>query len=295
MDAASITALLQKPVPLWMVLATAVVIIAISCIAQSGRSKGGSRTLGHSSSASTASESNAGTRKSGEGRNGAKATAVAHKHGQETEKGNKRKNTTNIGSNAGSQRASGTIAMAADISKEKPPILAAAGETDAAGEPTGDRKDEDEEEDGEDEDEDEEDDSDDEYDPATIRNDYTPLDGLRGSKMVLCVNMGLGMGKGKMGAQCGHATLGAYLSAKEHCPTSVRLWEHFGQAKIAVKVADDAELLRVRDVARARGLVSYVVRDAGRTQIAAGSRTVLALGPAPSHMFEGVTSDLKLL
>jgi PTH2 family peptidyl-tRNA hydrolase len=39
----------------------------------------------------------------------------------------------------------------------------------------------------------------------------------------------------------------------------------------------------------------YLVEDAGRTQIEAGSRTVLGLGPAPVHVFEGVTSHLKLM
>lgn len=43
------------------------------------------------------------------------------------------------------------------------------------------------------------------------------------------------------------------------------------------------------------GLVTYMVADAGRTQIAAGSRTVLAIGPAPLAAFEGITGHLKLL
>lgn len=43
------------------------------------------------------------------------------------------------------------------------------------------------------------------------------------------------------------------------------------------------------------GLVTYLVADAGRTQIAAGSRTVLAIGPAPVSAFEEITGHLKLL
>ncbi|CAM9864636.1 unnamed protein product [Discosporangium mesarthrocarpum] len=35
--------------------------------------------------------------------------------------------------------------------------------------------------------------------------------------------------------------------------------------------------------------------DAGRTQIAAGSHTVLAIGPAPVSAFEGITSHLSLM
>ena len=107
-------------------------------------------------------------------------------------------------------------------------------------------------------------------------------------KMVLCVNMELQMGKGKIGAQCGHATLGAYRLALRYAKRSLRLWSLFGQAKIAVKVDKETELLDLYDRARQRGLVAYLVADAGRTQIAAGSRTVLgklvlSLALLPNH------------
>jgi len=42
------------------------------------------------------------------------------------------------------------------------------------------------------------------------------------------------------------------------------------------------------------GVPYYVVVDAGRTQIAAGSRTVLAVGPAPKKLVDQVTGSLKL-
>jgi PTH2 family peptidyl-tRNA hydrolase len=38
-----------------------------------------------------------------------------------------------------------------------------------------------------------------------------------------------------------------------------------------------------------------MVADAGRTQIAAGSRTVLAIGPAPNAALNEITGHLKLL
>ncbi len=43
------------------------------------------------------------------------------------------------------------------------------------------------------------------------------------------------------------------------------------------------------------GLMSYLVVDAGRTQIAAGSKTVLAIGPAPKSQLDEITGHLKLL
>jgi peptidyl-tRNA hydrolase, PTH2 family len=114
-------------------------------------------------------------------------------------------------------------------------------------------------------------------------------------KMLLCVNTELRMGKGKMAAQCGHAAVGCYQRAMRHCPNAVRAWERTGCAKIAVQCASAHEFEELVVHARARGIPWYLVEDAGRTQIAAGSRTVLGLGPAPVSVFVGVTDHLKLL
>lgn len=126
-----------------------------------------------------------------------------------------------------------------------------------------------------------------------ILNSYTEEDCP--FKLILCVNNSLSMGKGKVAAQCCHATLGAYKIAMKYCPTGIENWEDEGQAKVAVKVDTEAELVDLQAKAMAAGLVTYFVADAGRTQIAAGSRTVLAIGPAPAYAFQGLTSHLKLL
>jgi peptidyl-tRNA hydrolase, PTH2 family len=68
-----------------------------------------------------------------------------------------------------------------------------------------------------------------------------------------------------------------------------------GQAKIAVKVELESEIYDLMAAAKAAGLVTYLVEDAGRTQIAAGSKTVLAIGPAPASALDKITSHLKLL
>jgi peptidyl-tRNA hydrolase len=114
-------------------------------------------------------------------------------------------------------------------------------------------------------------------------------------KMVLCVNTSLTkMGRGKMAAQCCHAAVGCYRRAAASCPAAVRAWERTGAAKIAVRcpTTEELELLSVR--AGERGVPCYLVEDAGRTQIEAGSRTVLGLF-GPASVFEGLTDHLKLL
>ena len=47
--------------------------------------------------------------------------------------------------------------------------------------------------------------------------------------------------------------------------------------------------------AESLGIPNYIVVDAGRTQIAAGSETVLALGPGNVSEINQVTGSLKLL
>lgn len=114
-------------------------------------------------------------------------------------------------------------------------------------------------------------------------------------KIVLCVNTSLGMGKGKIAAQCGHAAVGCYKQSRRKCPSALSAWEKTGCAKIAVKCPNEEEMEAIFEKAASQGIPIYMVEDAGRTQIAAGSRTVLGLGPAPVREFEGVTSHLKLM
>ena len=78
-----------------------------------------------------------------------------------------------------------------------------------------------------DSDEYEDDDLSDEESDIIIKNEYGAEDSP--FKMVLCVNMSLNMGKGKMCAQCGHATLGAFIKAQKHCDTAIKWWQRTGQ------------------------------------------------------------------
>ncbi|KAG5670268.1 hypothetical protein PVAND_000545 [Polypedilum vanderplanki] len=124
------------------------------------------------------------------------------------------------------------------------------------------------------------------YTDTAPRGDY---------KMVLVVRNDLKMGKGKIGAQCGHASVGAYQNAMKKNKAVLRRWESSGCAKICVKVENEQELMNVRKGASLRGLNYYLVHDAGRTQIAAGSATVLAVGPGLVEDIDMLTGRFKLL
>jgi peptidyl-tRNA hydrolase, PTH2 family len=112
-------------------------------------------------------------------------------------------------------------------------------------------------------------------------------------KMILAVNTDLSMGKGKIAAQCGHAAVGCYRLAHRRIPHAVAAWNYTGCAKIAVKCPEH-EYVFLMDQCRSKGIPYYLVEDAGRTQIAAGSRTVLAMF-APVAVLSTVTDHLKLL
>ena len=93
---------------------------------------------------------------------------------------------------------------------------------------------------------------------AAPRGDY---------KMVLVVRNDLKMGKGKIGAQCGHASVGAYEKALKANRALIQRWEDSGCAKICLKVESESELMNLRRGANVRGLNYYLVHDAGRTQV----------------------------
>lgn len=114
-------------------------------------------------------------------------------------------------------------------------------------------------------------------------------------KMVLVVRNDLKMGKGKIGAQCGHAAVGAYQKAVRNTPHLVRRWDDSGCAKIAVRVDSEAEMMNLLKAAREQNLNTCLIRDAGRTQIEPNSKTVLAIGPAVCQQIDQITGHLKLL
>lgn len=114
-------------------------------------------------------------------------------------------------------------------------------------------------------------------------------------KMVLVVRMDLKMGKGKIAAQCAHAAVSSIDKLSRSDPGLLQTWKMFGQPKVVVKADDEAMLTKLAETARSEGINTSIIRDAGRTQIAAGSKTVLAVGPGPAGAIDKVTGHLKLL
>lgn len=141
----------------------------------------------------------------------------------------------------------------------------------------------------------------DESEDEGIDIDSTPLNDIPGEvRMTLIVRQDLKMGKGKAAAQCLHATLALYKKitnpeSSAYNPEMVDRWEYGnGQAKITLQVPNQEQMDLLFAQAMSLDVNAYIVHDAGRTQIAAGSATVLGLGPAPKLVMDQITKDLKL-
>ncbi|XP_073282977.1 uncharacterized protein [Primulina huaijiensis] len=103
------------------------------------------------------------------------------------------------------------------------------------------------------------------------------------------------MGAGKIASQCAHAATGMYSELMESHRSLLRQWELCGQAKIVVTCKNQQEMNKLRDAAESICLPTFIVADAGRTQVSAGSNTVLAIGPGSKSAVDSITGKLRLL
>ena len=113
------------------------------------------------------------------------------------------------------------------------------------------------------------------------------------TKLAVVVRTDLDMQRGKIAAQVAHAAVAATLAGL--AGATFPRWIEDGQPKVVLKVPDAAVLDDVITRARDHGLPVELVHDAGRTQVAAGTLTCCAIGPAPADLIDAVTADLTLL
>mgnify|MGYP001172012569 FL=1 len=114
-------------------------------------------------------------------------------------------------------------------------------------------------------------------------------------KLVIAVRGDLKLSHGKLAAQVAHAAVSCALRSQKHDRRKFRNWFDEGQRKVTVRVPDEAALHALQADARATGLTTALVRDAGRTELAAGTVTCLGLGPAGEAKLDLLTGKLSLL
>ena len=67
-----------------------------------------------------------------------------------------------------------------------------------------------------------------------------------------------------------------------------------GNQRIILKVNSLEELEEINEKGHFLNLPTAIVRDAGLTQLEPGTATCVGIGPAPTHLINKITSELKL-
>lgn len=111
-------------------------------------------------------------------------------------------------------------------------------------------------------------------------------------KQVILVRADLKLPKGKMAAQCAHASTAALLKSYK---SDIEKWQSEGMKKIILKVKDLDELLKCKKEAEGLGLITVLIEDAGKTVVKPGTVTCLGIGPDEEKMIDRVTGKLKMV
>ncbi|XP_043408034.1 probable peptidyl-tRNA hydrolase 2 isoform X2 [Chelonia mydas] len=100
----------------------------------------------------------------------------------------------------------------------------------------------------------------------------------------------------QIAAQVGHAAVGLYqlIQEKSTGREMICQWDECGAKKVVVQGSNTAHLMDLQALALSLELPTYLVQDAGRTQVPAGSYTVLAIIGEEGIMNQ-VTGKLRLL
>ena len=111
-------------------------------------------------------------------------------------------------------------------------------------------------------------------------------------KQVIIVRKDIGIDRGKLIVHCIHAALGAMRLVDKEI---VDKWEEEGAKKVLLKVKDLKELSDIHKKLKEEKIPSFLVRDAGLTQLKPGTVTALGIGPYDEKKIDKMTRKLKLL
>ena len=114
-------------------------------------------------------------------------------------------------------------------------------------------------------------------------------------KMLFIVRQDLKMQKGKIAAQVGHCTIGLYKQLmKRGNEELLEAWENTGSKKIVTKIKTEKEMMKIKLKAEDLGVITHIVVDAGKTQVAQNSKTVVGF-IGESNKLNQFTKNLKLM
>ena len=111
-------------------------------------------------------------------------------------------------------------------------------------------------------------------------------------KQVIILRKDLDASKGKLIVHGIHAAIGAMKKVDNE---TTEKWESEGSKKVVLKVNGLKELKEIENKLKKIKIPYFLVRDAGLTQLKAGTVTALGIGPAKEKEIDVVTGKLKLL
>jgi PTH2 family peptidyl-tRNA hydrolase len=114
-------------------------------------------------------------------------------------------------------------------------------------------------------------------------------------KQAILFRKDLVLSKGKAVAQGAHASVEALLKAQKEPESCATSWLNEGMKKIVLEVQDEKELVLYFQKAKDLGLPVCLITDAGHTEIPAGTKTAVGIGPAKNEDIDKITGELKLL
>ena len=89
----------------------------------------------------------------------------------------------------------------------------------------------------------------------------------------------LQLSPGKLAVQCAHAAVGSLKQAKKTHSRMVQRWSESASRKVCLAVEDEEELEYYLQQVREASLPFALIKDAGLTEVAPGTVTVLGVGP----------------
>jgi PTH2 family peptidyl-tRNA hydrolase len=114
-------------------------------------------------------------------------------------------------------------------------------------------------------------------------------------KQVILIRTDLNMKTGKKCAQACHASVESSDLVRIHDKNAWKNWKNTGQKKVVLKAPTKELLYDVYIKLDKNKIQCYLVKDAGLTQLPAGTTTALGIGPALTSDIDKITGDLKLL
>ncbi|MAF98978.1 MAG: aminoacyl-tRNA hydrolase [Nanoarchaeota archaeon] len=111
-------------------------------------------------------------------------------------------------------------------------------------------------------------------------------------KQVIIVRSDLKLPKGKLAAQCCHASVDCVLKSPKRL---VKKWRDNGMPKIVLKVKNLSEMKKVQQKAMQESLVTSLITDAGHTVVKPGTVTCLGIGPDAEGKIDKITENLVLV